>query len=130
MRVCPGPGPGAGWDCPPSVTMAQVAGPAQERNFFSRPHEPDPGQSMITIAIRSFQVSWQGQSNPAPPTPDPTMGGMRLSPPDRVPHWEPCCRCGKLAQGWDRIVDKAYCPECQESLASGEAPPLVERTQK
>jgi hypothetical protein len=42
----------------------------------------------------------------------------------------PCCRC-KAGQGsWDRIAGKPYCPNCQEALAQGEAPPLVERTER
>jgi hypothetical protein len=40
-----------------------------------------------------------------------------------------CCRCVHRGERWDRIAGKAYCPECQESLAGGEAEPLVERTE-
>src|SRR5438128_12578620 len=41
-----------------------------------------------------------------------------------------CCRCREGSGHWDRIAGKAYCPNCQELLALGEADPLVERTQK
>src|SRR5436305_12147394 len=40
-----------------------------------------------------------------------------------------CCRCHEDGH-WDQIAGKAYCPNCQELLARGEAEPLVERTQK
>jgi hypothetical protein len=42
----------------------------------------------------------------------------------------PCCRCASAARNWDRIVDKAYCPDCQEALILGLAAPLSERTEK
>ena len=43
---------------------------------------------------------------------------------------QPCCRCRRAERKWDRIVGKAYCPNCQEMLAVGEGEPLIERTEK
>jgi hypothetical protein len=42
----------------------------------------------------------------------------------------PCCRCTQADRHWDRIAGKAYCPNCQEALVLGEAPPLIEKTEK
>jgi hypothetical protein len=42
----------------------------------------------------------------------------------------PCCRCGQADRYWDRIAGKPFCPNCQEALVLGEAPPLIERTEK
>jgi hypothetical protein len=39
----------------------------------------------------------------------------------------PCIRCQADGCPWDRIADKAICPDCQEKLALGEGPPLVEK---
>src|SRR5262245_60034923 len=58
------------------------------------------------------------------------MDSTRTYPPDSVPLWVPCCRCSAAAKGWDRIVGKPYCPNCEEALATGEGPPFVERTEK
>ncbi|HYT94697.1 MAG TPA: hypothetical protein VEL76_38630 [Gemmataceae bacterium] len=58
------------------------------------------------------------------------MDGMRISPPGSIALWVPCCRCGSVAQGWDRIAEKPYCPNCEEAIIIGEAPPLIERTDK
>ena len=44
--------------------------------------------------------------------------------------WIPCCRCGQSALGWDRIADKAYCPNCQEAIVQGIADPLIEKTER
>jgi hypothetical protein len=38
----------------------------------------------------------------------------------------PCCRCGATGQPWDRIAGKSYCPNCQETMALGETPPVRE----
>jgi hypothetical protein len=58
------------------------------------------------------------------------MEGMRIGPPGSVALWVPCCRCGGVSQSWDRIADKAYCPNCEEAIIVGEAPPLIERMEK
>ncbi len=58
------------------------------------------------------------------------MDGMKICPPGSVPLGVPCCRCASHARGWDRIADKAYCPDCQEAIVIGQADPIVERTQK
>lgn len=42
----------------------------------------------------------------------------------------PCHRCGQDQHAWDRIAQKAYCPNCQESIVMGEAEPLIERIEK
>src|SRR5690348_2293983 len=39
----------------------------------------------------------------------------------------PCIRCQADGCPWDRIADKPICPDCQEKLALGEGPPLVEK---
>jgi hypothetical protein len=59
-----------------------------------------------------------------------TMDGMRICPPGSVPLGISCCRCAGVARGWDRITEKAYCPDCQEAIVSGQAEPIIERTQK
>lgn len=56
------------------------------------------------------------------------MERLRMVNGERVCPSTPCCRCGATQGCWDRIVGKAYCPNCQEALVVGEAPPLVERT--
>jgi hypothetical protein len=56
------------------------------------------------------------------------MDSMRLAGAGEVALWLPCCRCGESAVGWDRINEKAYCPECQEAIIQGEGEPLVETT--
>jgi hypothetical protein len=58
------------------------------------------------------------------------MESVRLVAADSISTPLPCCRCGQAERSWDRIAGKAYCPNCQEALALGEAPPLVERTEK
>src|SRR5262245_10128832 len=57
------------------------------------------------------------------------MSTVRLLSADRVPTQVPCCRCQAPGLGWDRIVDKPYCPDCEEALAQGEAEPLIERAE-
>jgi len=56
------------------------------------------------------------------------MESLRLAATEAVPARLPCCRCGRDERAWDRIVGKAYCPNCQELLAIGEGDPLVEKT--
>ena len=41
----------------------------------------------------------------------------------------PCCRCANDERNWDRIIGKAYCPECQEALVLGLTAPLIERAE-
>lgn len=43
--------------------------------------------------------------------------------------WTSCCRCLAGIHLWDQVAGHPYCPNCQEALALGEAPPLVERTE-
>ena len=47
-----------------------------------------------------------------------------------VSHQEPCSRCQAPGCYWDRIASQACCPDCEETLAAGEGPPLVARTVK
>lgn len=58
------------------------------------------------------------------------MDSMRIRPPDAVPVGALCCRCAGQAPGWDRIAGKPYCPDCQESVIVGDAPPIIERTER
>ena len=56
------------------------------------------------------------------------MDSMRIAPAGNVALWQPCCRCGQQALGWDRINSKPYCPGCQEALIQGDGEPLVTAT--
>jgi hypothetical protein len=58
------------------------------------------------------------------------MDRLRLAPLDGSATLTSCSRCGAGQQNWDRIANKAYCPNCQEELAQGRAEPLVERTEQ
>jgi hypothetical protein len=58
------------------------------------------------------------------------MNRLRMIPSESTATVMACCRCREPHQRWDRIADKAYCPNCEESLVMGEAPPLVERTER
>jgi hypothetical protein len=58
------------------------------------------------------------------------MGSVRVIRIENSMQLSPCCRCGEGERRWDRIAGKPYCPNCQEELAVGEAPPLVERTER
>lgn len=58
------------------------------------------------------------------------MESIRLAPTGSVFPQIPCCRCADNSRAWDRIAGKTYCPNCMESLAVGEADPIVERTDK
>ncbi len=58
------------------------------------------------------------------------MKGIQFAPTQSVAPLVPCCRCTVADRPWDRIAGKAYCPNCQEGLARGEAAPLIERTEK
>lgn len=55
------------------------------------------------------------------------MDQVRLAPAESVFPKIPCCRCADGMRSWDRIAGKTYCPNCLESLAVGDAEPLVER---
>lgn len=57
------------------------------------------------------------------------MDSFRMAPAQGPIVPLPCCRCGQRHRCWDRIAGKAYCPGCQEALVTGEAEPLVERTE-
>jgi hypothetical protein len=56
------------------------------------------------------------------------MDGLRMIRSERLCPTLPCGRCGADQGRWDRIVGKVYCPSCEEALAQGDAPPLVEPT--
>lgn len=58
------------------------------------------------------------------------MDSLRIVTIDQRSILEPCCRCAESERRWDRIAGKPYCPNCEELLARGEAPPLVERTER
>src|SRR4051812_4273992 len=58
------------------------------------------------------------------------MDSLRVAPPDSIPGLVSCDRCGGGERRWDRIAGKPFCPNCQELLILGEAPPLVERAGK
>lgn len=40
-----------------------------------------------------------------------------------------CCLCSAQSRPWDKVAGKTYCPHCLESLAVGEAEPLIVRTE-
>src|SRR5436309_13603064 len=58
------------------------------------------------------------------------MDSIRIASPREVAAEAECCRCEGAIGPWDRIVGKAYCPNCQELLAVGETAPLIERAEK
>jgi hypothetical protein len=58
------------------------------------------------------------------------MDSLRIVPRDSIALNLPCCRCRRGERCWDRIAGRAYCPNCQEMLAVGEGPPLIEHTEK
>ena len=55
------------------------------------------------------------------------MDRLRVTPLDRNGCLVPCCRCHVGGQNWDRIAGKPYCPNCQELIAVGHQPALIER---
>ncbi len=57
------------------------------------------------------------------------MEGLRLVSGKGVLPVEPCVRCHSTGCPWDRIAGKPICPDCQEALALGEAPALIERAE-
>jgi hypothetical protein len=58
------------------------------------------------------------------------MESIRLAPNGSVFPQNPCCRCADNTRAWDRMAGTTYCPNCLESLAMGEAEPVVEKTDK
>lgn len=54
------------------------------------------------------------------------MDGVRLLPGVAGSTNIACCRCGSTGCPWDRIAGKVLCPDCQESLALGDAPAIFE----
>ena len=54
------------------------------------------------------------------------MDGLRLIKSAVNSALQPCCRCQTAGCPWDRIAGKPICPDCQESVALGEADPIVE----
>jgi hypothetical protein len=57
------------------------------------------------------------------------LDSLRMVPGEKYSAAAPCCRCGTTGQRWDRLAGKPFCPDCQEDLARGEGPPLIERTE-
>jgi hypothetical protein len=57
------------------------------------------------------------------------MERLRLKAMDDASPLVPCSRCQAGEHYWDRISRAAFCPNCQESLALGAAPPLVLKTE-
>ena len=55
------------------------------------------------------------------------MTGLRIVAGAGAVPKAPCSRCQADGCPWDRIADKPICPDCQEKLALGEGPPLVEK---
>lgn len=58
------------------------------------------------------------------------MDSLRLAPADSIFPKIPCCRCADTTRPWDRIAGKTYCPNCLETLALGEADPIIERVDR
>jgi len=58
------------------------------------------------------------------------MESLRLALPDTVPPDLACSRCGAEASGWDRILEDAICPSCEERLAVGDGPALVAKAER
>lgn len=58
------------------------------------------------------------------------MDSLRWVSGDGVAADEPCSRCQASGCHWDRILHRAFCPDCEESLALGEGPPLVLRAER
>jgi hypothetical protein len=55
------------------------------------------------------------------------MAGLRIVAGMEVMPTTPCNRCQADGCPWDRIGDKPICPDCQEKVAQGEEPALVEK---
>ncbi len=55
------------------------------------------------------------------------MKGLRLTIASGLSPLAPCSRCQATGCPWDRIGERAVCPDCEEQLALGEGDPLIER---
>jgi hypothetical protein len=58
------------------------------------------------------------------------MDSLRLITRSHVCPLAPCSQCEAAGCQWDRIVGQPYCPDCEETLAMGEGPAFVARTEK
>lgn len=58
------------------------------------------------------------------------MDAMRLIRGGRLTPLAPCERCQVIGCPWDRVAGKPLCPDCQEMLMLGTAPPLSEPLEK
>jgi hypothetical protein len=56
------------------------------------------------------------------------MDSVRLAKTGKYCARSRCRLCSDDRGTWDRIAEKAYCPNCEERLILGEAPAVVERT--
>src|SRR5262249_23002455 len=98
----------------------QIIYPSQERHSPEKiTNQPDPS--------RRNTADYPLTTNTRTLCAERVMASLRLAS-HRVPSCLPCCRCRSTGQRWDLIAGKPYCPNCQEALALGEAPPLRERT--
>lgn len=58
------------------------------------------------------------------------MEGLRWLTAERTSLQVACSRCHAIGCPWDRVAGKVMCPDCQELLAVGEGPPLIEKVEK
>lgn len=58
------------------------------------------------------------------------MDNIRLVAPHSVLVDSGCSTCTDARSSWDRIANKAYCPDCMGLLAQGETEPLLIQTEK
>lgn len=58
------------------------------------------------------------------------MQSVRLASADEIYPRVPCSVCGDSHGHWDTVAGKPYCPNCLESLAVGEADPLIVRVDR
>jgi hypothetical protein len=58
------------------------------------------------------------------------MERLRMTALSRAALRARCSRCPAGDRHWDRVAGKAYCPNCQEAIALGEAAPLMERPEQ
>jgi hypothetical protein len=58
------------------------------------------------------------------------MESLRQVAKGHVSPLAPCSQCEAAGCRWDRIVGQPYCPDCEETLAMGEGPAFVARTEK
>lgn len=57
------------------------------------------------------------------------MSGLRVLGKGPTPE-AACCRCKAVGCPWDQIAGKSICPDCQEGLLLGVAPPLQEPVER